>query len=396
MTPKRTVTILGSTGSIGINTLRVIKEHPDQFEVAGLAAGSKAELLKKQIEEFSPKGVYLKDPEARKELLSACGKRVKVYSEASDIKAHGGEDLAAFSAALDADILVAATTGTTALLAVLNALENGKRVALANKEILVMAGALVMSALKRNPKASLIPVDSEHNAIFQCLQGNSRQDIEKIILTGSGGPLREIARENFSGISKEFVVNHPKWKMGRKISVDSATLMNKGLEIIEASWLFDVPIEQIQVLIHPEAVIHSMVEFKDGSIIAQLGVTDMRLPIQHALSFPERHAASPSLRLDFASLSSLSFALPDRKKFPCLDIAYQAAKQSGSAPCVLSAADEVAVGAFLDDRIDFMEIPRIIEDVLSRHSHVPDPDLSQVWSIHHWAIEESKKLCRAH
>ncbi len=384
---KKSVTILGSTGSVGLNALRVIKEHPQHFEVAGLAAGSKLDILKEQIEEFSPKSVYLKDVAACAELAKAYGKQLRVFSEK--------EGLREFSSSLNSDILLAATSGTSALLPVLDALERGKRVALANKEILVMAGALVVRKLKENSNASLIPVDSEHNAIFQCLEGNDKESIEKIILTGSGGPLRELSEESFAKLTKEVVVNHPRWKMGKKISVDSATLMNKGLEIIEAAWLFDVPIDKIQVLIHPEAVIHSMVEFKDGSILAQLGVTDMRLPIQHALSFPKRFSAPTSMKLDFSNISSLTFSAPNRKKFPCLEIAYQAAVRSGSAPCVLSAADEVAVDAYLGDRIGFQQIPRIIEKVLSNHHHVADPDLSEIQSIHRWAIEETRKLCQA-
>jgi len=267
-------------------------------------------------------------------------------------------------------------------------------VALANKEILVMAGSLVMSRLRANGPASLIPVDSEHSAIFQCLQGNPAESVHKIILTGSGGPLREISPTRFSELSKQDVINHPKWRMGQKISVDSATMMNKGLEIIEASWLFDIPIDRIEVLIHPEAVVHSMVEFKDGTMMAQLAVTDMKLPIQYALSYPARLQSSPALRLDLAALRSLNFSLPDRKKFPCLEIACEAARRSGSAPCVLSAADEVAVHAYLDDKIRFMEIPNVIEKVLSRHRHVADPDLSQIQSIHDWATGETKRLCQ--
>ncbi|MGH7197382.1 MAG: 1-deoxy-D-xylulose-5-phosphate reductoisomerase [Candidatus Omnitrophota bacterium] len=383
---RRSVTILGSTGSVGVNTLRVIREHPDAFEVRGLAAGSRAEALEEQVREFSPKGVYLKDPEAARRFTASNG-RFRIFSEK--------EGLAAFSDAMDADILVAATTGSAALLPVLRALEKGRRVALANKEILVAAGGLVMAALKRNPQASLIPVDSEHNAVFQCLEGHSSENVERLILTGSGGPLREVPQEKFLGISKEAVINHPRWKMGRKISVDSATLMNKGLEIIEASWLFGFPIDKIDVLIHPEAVIHSMIELRDGSLLAQLGVTDMRLPIQHALSFPARLPASAGLRLDLAGLSQLTFFQPDRAKFPCLDLACGAARQSGSAPCVLSAADETAVDAYLNDKIRFVEIPRIIENVLSRHRHVADPGLEEIQSIHDWAVEETKKLCQA-
>jgi len=380
------VTILGSTGSVGVNTLRVIREHPDAFEVRGLAAGSNADSLAEQVRTFSPKGVYLRDAEAARKLTALNG-RTRLFSDR--------EGLTAFSDSMDADILVAATTGSAALLPVLRALEKGKRVALANKEILVVAGGLVMAALKRNPKASLIPVDSEHNAVFQCLQGNSPETVERLILTGSGGPLREIRQEDFSGVSKQVVINHPRWKMGPKISVDSATLMNKGLEIIEASWLFGFPIDKIDVLIHPEAVIHSMIELKDGSLLAQLGVTDMRLPIQHALSFPGRLQASPGLRLDLANLSRLTFSQPDRAKFPCLDLAYGAARQAGSAPCVLSAADETAVSAYLDDKIPFVEIPRIIEQVLLRHRHVAEPGLDEIQSIHAWAVKETVKLCQA-
>ncbi|MBI3252977.1 MAG: 1-deoxy-D-xylulose-5-phosphate reductoisomerase [Candidatus Omnitrophica bacterium] len=365
---KKKVLILGSTGSVGENTLRVIEAFPDRFQVAGLAAGSNAKRLAEQAAKHRPEGVYLHD--------SAKG------------------DLSAFCSSVDYDILVAATSGTTALLPVIEALRNGRRVALANKEILVVAGGLVMAALRENPVASLIPVDSEHSAIFQCLGGCRAHGVERLILTGSGGPLREVSSENFPNISKETVVNHPKWKMGKKISVDSATLMNKGLEIIEASWLFDLAIERIEVLVHPEAVVHSMVEFKDGAILAQLGVTDMRLPIQYALSFPERWD-SPGLRLDFKELNPLHFYPADRKKFPCLALAIDAAKKSGSAPCVLSAADEVAVRAYLEDQIGFTDIPRVIETVLSHHRHVPDPDLPQIQSIHAWAAEETQKLCLA-
>lgn len=384
---KRSVTILGSTGSVGVNTLRVIEEHPSLFGVVGLAAGSNASLLKEQANAFSARGIYLNDLDLGRSWAPGTPKGVKVFSKK--------EGLRAFSSAMDADILVVATSGVTALYSVLDALDRGRRVALANKEILVMAGALVMAKLKENPTACLIPVDSEHNAIFQCLEGNPRENVEKIILTGSGGPLRQLPGHRFNGVSKEEVVNHPKWKMGKKISVDSATMMNKGLEIIEASWLFGMPIEKIEVLIHPEAMVHSMIELKDGAILAQLGVTDMRLPIQHALSYPRR-LFSPSLaRVDWTQLSQLTFQPPDRKKFPCLDLAWQAARQSGSAPCVLSAADEVAVGAYLEDKIDFLDIPCTIEKVLSRHRCIDNPSLSEVLSSYDWAIEEARKLCQA-
>lgn len=385
---KRSVTVLGSTGSVGINTLKVIAAHADKLQVKALAAGSQASVLREQVEAFKPEHVYVRDDKSAAELSAAFGSKLKIW-KASD-------GLTEFSAAADSDILVAATSGTSALGSVVHALERGRKVALANKEILVVAGALVMSTLRAHPKAELVPIDSEHSAIFQCLAGQKKEAVRRLILTSSGGPLREVPSSEFSKLTKENVINHPKWKMGRKISVDSATLMNKGLEIIEAAWLFDLPVDRIDVLIHPEAIIHSMVEFVDASVMAQLGVTDMRLPIQYALTYPERWAAGEDLRVDFAKLGKFTFALPDRKKFPCLDIAYEAAKRSGTAPCVLSAADEVAVHAYLEDRISFLDIPRIIEKVLSRHSPLKDVDLRKIQEIHAWAVEEANRLCLAH
>lgn len=389
---KTSVTLLGSTGSVGVNTLNVIRDFPNRFRVKGLAAASNDALLDRQIAEFSPEAVYIKDKAAASRVAAKWGKTLRVFGES--------DGLQAFTQALDSDVLVVATSGTRSLSSVLGALESGRRVALANKEILVVAGALVMGALAKSKslpagrQASLLPVDSEHSAIFQCLEGNPKENVERLILTGSGGPLKDVELSRFAALSKDVVVNHPKWKMGKKISVDSATLMNKGLEVIEASWLFDIPISRIDVLIHPEAVIHSMVEFKDGSLLAQLGATDMRMPIQYALTYPERLSPKESLRLDLAAIGRFTFAKPDRKKFPCLELAVAAAKRSGSAPCVLSAADEVAVGAYLDDKIDFMEIPGIIEKVLSSHHHVDDPNLDQIQSIHEWAVGETQRLCK--
>ena len=382
---KKRVTVLGSTGSVGLNTLEVIAQHSSEFKVAGLAAGSNAELMEAQIRRFKPEAVYLRDPAGAASLRRLFPK-LEIRSETDKIHS--------FVSSIDADILMAASTGTSALLSVLACLKKGRRVALANKEILVMAGSLVMDALSKNSKASLIPVDSEHSAIFQCLQGSRHEDISRLILTGSGGPLLEVAPEKFGALSKEQVINHPKWKMGKKISVDSATLMNKGLEIIEASWLFDIPVDKIEVLIHPEAVIHSMVEFRDGSILAQMGVTDMKGPIRYALSHPKRLEAGPQMHLDLAQVGSFHFSPPDRRKFPCLGLALEAAKMSGSAPCVLSAADEVAVQAYLSDRISFVKIPKIIEDVLSHHRHIANPDLDEIQSAHAWATEQAGKLCR--
>ena len=388
----KTINILGSTGSIGINTLEVVRRNPKNFKIRGLAAGRNMEVLLEQIRTVEPHAVYVRDLSDARRLQSLCGPSTRIFS--------GEDGVSQLEEECGADILVAGMNGTGGLPAVLNALKKGKRVALANKEILVAAGNLVMRALKKNTLASLIPVDSEHSAIFQCLQAestgaiNRARTLEKIILTGSGGPLREMDTEKFGHVSKEVVVNHPKWKMGKKISVDSATLMNKGLEIIEASWLFDTAIEKIKVLIHPEAVIHSMVEFCDGSVMAQLGVTDMKLPIQYALSFPDRLNVDPSLRLDLAKIGNLNFFLPDTRKFPCLGLAYEAGKRSGSAPCVLSAADEVAVEAYLQDKIRFVEIPGIIEKILTHHHPISDPGLEQIRSAHDWATEETRRLCR--
>ncbi len=383
----KTLTVLGSTGSIGLNTLQVVRENARLFRVTGLAAGSKSAELEKQILEFSPKAVYLRDEAAALQISGKFGRSLKVFTEK--------EGLQAFSSFVNADILMAATAGTSALLPVMNALESGKQVALANKEILVIAGDLILAALASNKSASLIPVDSEHSAIFQCLRGSDAEFLDKIILTGSGGPLREVDASRFGALKKEDVINHPKWKMGKKISVDSATLMNKGLEMIEASLLFRLPVDKIEVLIHPEAVIHSMVEFVDGSVLAQLGVTDMKLPIQYALTYPGRAPVPSSRKLDFTEIAQMSFFKPDRKKFPCLDLAYAAARQSGSAPCVLSAADEAAVGAYLEDKIDFIQIPGIIEKVLSSHRTVDQPSLDDIRSIHDWATKETLRLCQA-
>lgn len=378
----RTLTLLGSTGSIGRNTLEVVRRHRDRIRVKGLAAGSNAALLAEQAAEFGAEHIYLKSGVA--DYLQAGG-RGRVFSSS--------EGLEAFVEASDADILLAAASGTESLGPVVSAIRRGRRVAVANKEVLVAAGGLIMEELALNPSAELIPVDSEHSAIFQCLEGHDPDGIERIILTSSGGPLREIPEELFGRLTKQQVLDHPRWKMGPKITVDSATLMNKGLEVIEAAVLFGLPVESVDVLVHPEAVVHSMVEMRDGSILAQLGVTDMRLPIQYALSHPERWTVPPVLRYDFRSGPALSFTSPDARKFPCLGLAYAAGRQAGSAPCVLSAADEIAVGAYLEDRIGFMDIPRIIEKVLATHHHEDRPGLQDILRIHCWAAEETRRLC---
>jgi len=381
----QTLTILGSTGSIGLNTLEVVRRYPGRFKVRALAAGRNVERLADQIREFSPSAVYLEDSDRQQDLAEICGKRTRLFSRAEGIRA--------FSRFVDSDILVAAASGTSSLWPVVDAIRKGKRIALANKEVLVMAGERIMEELSRASDASLLPVDSEHSAIFQCLQGSSVGQAERLILTASGGPLRNVPVRLFSKLTKDRVINHPKWKMGRKISVDSATMMNKGLEAIEASALFRFPMDCIDVLIHPEAIVHSMVEFRDGSVLAQMGITDMKLPIQYALSYPDRLLSPPSSKLDFTRHSELTFSRADLKKFPCLRLAFDAGRAGGVAPCVLSAADEVAVNAFLNDQINFVRIPRIIERVLSSHRVRKHPTFDEIHQAHEWATEKARTFC---
>lgn len=377
------ISILGSTGSIGTNALDVIARHPKEFAVAGLAAHSNAELLARQARKFRPRAVAIYN-----------GSKINVLREAlsgTGIKVLGGYDgVNELAGRKGADITLVSIVGAAGLMPTLCAIDSAKTVALANKEPLVMAGRIITERARRRG-TKIIPVDSEHSAIFQCLNGHNRQDLKKIYLTGSGGPLKNMDAKRFDGLSPEEVVNHPRWKMGRKISVDSATLMNKGLEIIEAKWLFGVDVDKIDVLIHPEAIIHSMVEFIDGSIMAQLSQTDMRLPIMYAFSYPGRVKSSlPAL--DFVKLGRFTFASPDFKKFPCLTMAYEAAKSGGTYPVVLNAANEEAVLAFLDGKIKFTKIPKIIEKVLSAHRPKSKPSLSEILDVDAWARSEARRL----
>jgi 1-deoxy-D-xylulose-5-phosphate reductoisomerase len=287
------------------------------------------------------------------------------------------------------DILVVATGGTWSLGPTLAVADRVRRIAIANKELLVMAGQLLTERVRASGTA-LLPIDSEHSALFQCLAGATR-GVRRLYLTGSGGPLRTVPKERFAEVTPEEAVNHPKWKMGKKITVDSATLMNKGLEIIEARWLFGVPVEQVEVLIHPEAIVHSMVEFLDGSVLAQLAVPDMRLPIQYALTYPER-LPSPVASVDFPSLAKLTFEAPDPEKFPCLRLAYAVARQGGTAPCVFNAANEVAVAAFLERRIRLPEIPAVIEEVVARRRGGPGRTLEEILAADRWARETAEEL----
>ncbi|MBI1953085.1 MAG: 1-deoxy-D-xylulose-5-phosphate reductoisomerase [Candidatus Omnitrophica bacterium] len=377
------IILLGSTGSIGLNTLKVVEDHPDQFEVVGLAAGRQVRPLAEQIRRFKPRWAALRDASGFKELKRLVnGSRTEILV--------GEEGVSELAAASPADVVVVAITGAAALKPTLSAIAKGRRVGFANKETLVIAGELVLREAKAR-KAVLLPIDSEHSAIFQCLQGNAHAPLSRILLTSSGGPLRRVPASAFGRLTKRQIMRHPRWKMGPKITVDSATMMNKGLEVIEASRLFGIPAGQVEVLIHPEAIVHSMVEFVDGSVLAQLGVTDMRGPIQYALTYPGRLSSSlPAL--DLVKVKQLTFEAPDRKKFPCLSLGYRAARQGGTAPAVLNAANETLVAAFLGGRLPFVRIPSGIERVLDRHHPLAHPGLAQILEADRWAREEARGI----
>ena len=356
--------ILGSTGSIGQSALSVVAEHPDRLKVVTLAAGENAELLAEQIVRFRPDAAAVATPAAARELKTRLD-RVPVT-----ILPTGRDGLVAAAAYPDVDIVLCASSGTAGLEAALAAIEEGRTLALANKEVLVMAGAVMVDAARRR-NVAILPVDSEHNAIHQCLDGRSPRDVKRLILTASGGPFRNADAAALERVTPADALRHPTWRMGRKITIDSATLMNKGLEVIEARWLFGVPAGQIDVVIHPQSVVHSMVEFTDGSVLAQLGATDMRLPIQYAFSYPERWP-TPVPPLDMTRAGVLEFAPPDVERFPCLALAYRALDHGGGWPVVLNAANELAVQAFLDGHLPFTGIPKVIEAALAKADHSID------------------------
>ncbi len=362
------IAILGSTGSIGQSTLDVVRAHPDKLKVIGLAAGSNGERLREQAEAFG----------------------ATITALASE---RGSEGLIAVATHPDVDIVICASSGTDALEAVLAAIDAGKTIALANKEVLVMAGALVTAAARARGVA-ILPVDSEHNAIHQCLHGRRPEEVRRIILTASGGPFREMSASALANVKPEDALRHPTWRMGRKITIDSATLMNKGLEVIEAHWLFDMPGDRIDVVIHPQSIVHSMVELTDGSIIAQLGGADMKLPIQYACSYPDRWEA-PVARLDLTAAGRLDFHKPDRERFPCLGLAYRALASGPSHAVVLNAANEVAVASYLDEKISFVSIPRVIEQTMDAHSSVPAATLEAVREVDRWARRLAIALAKA-
>ncbi len=352
------ITLLGATGSVGRRTLELVSAFPDALTVVGLAArGSNVALLADLCVRHRPKAVALLESDAVDALA-----RLLPHPRPELLRGPSG--LVTLAAQPDADVVVSALVGSAGLLPTMAAIQAGRAIALANKETLVMAGGL-MTAAARVRRVSLLPVDSEHSAIFQCLQGHNRSEVRRIMLTASGGPFRELPREALSRVTVAEALKHPTWKMGAKITVDSATLMNKGLEIIEARWLFDLAPEQIDVVVHPQSIVHSMVEYIDGSVIAQLGVADMGIPILYALTYPERRPC-PAPALNLATIGELTFHEPDVEKFPCLTLARQALTRGGSAPVVLNAANEVGVAAFLEGRIRFTQIPDLIAEALDR------------------------------
>jgi len=358
--------ILGSTGSIGQQCLCVVKSASDRFHVVALCAGKNLELLAQQVRDFAPKLVVV----GNSECIEPLRERLRNLGVSPTVQvACGVSGQIEAATQSEVDTVVSASHGTTGLVATYKAIQAGKRIGLANKEVLVAAGELVTRAA-RERGAEILPVDSEHCAIHQCLRAGSHAEVRRLILTASGGPFLKTPRKHLDRITPEEALQHPIWKMGGRITIDSATLMNKGLEIIEAHWLFGFPSEKIDVLIHPESVVHSMIEFRDGSVIAQMSVPDMRLPIQYALNFPDRLAMNgDSQGLDLTALRKLRFAAPDTRRFPCLDLAREALRKGGSLPCALNAADEVAVEAFLAHRLRFSDIPRVIEGVLEQTTH---------------------------
>jgi 1-deoxy-D-xylulose-5-phosphate reductoisomerase len=375
------ISILGSTGSIGRQTLQVVDMFPGEFEVVGLSAGSNLDLLVEQVHKYKPAVVSIMDQTRFLELRQALsGLRLEILC--------GEEGLTRVASYPTADVLVTAVSGSIGLTPTLEAIRQGKVIALANKETLVAAGSLVM-AEARKFGARIIPVDSEHSAIFQCLEQEGKA-VSRLLVTASGGPFRGKKRQDLSGVSKEVALRHPNWAMGAKITIDSATLMNKGLEVIEARWLFDLDWDKISVLVHPQSIVHSMVEYQDGSILAHLGQPDMRIPIQYALTYPNRRGNSLE-KLNLVG-KTLTFEEPDLESFPALALAFEAGRRGGSLPAVMNAANEIAVQLFLADKLDFLTITHLVEKVMASHELINNPDLEQILQADAWAREKVLSL----
>lgn len=378
------ITILGSTGSIGTSALDVIEKNPERFQVVALAAGQNVSLLKKQIEKFRPKLVAVSTKKNALKLREALTTKNKVkilYDE------KGLQEIASLPAA---DIIISAISGAAGLMPTLAAIEAGKDVALANKETMVIAGEIVTKRAKKKG-VKIIPVDSEHSAIFQCLQGQPHKNLRRIILTASGGPFLNFTKNELRKVKLHQALKHPRWKMGKKITIDSASLMNKGLEVIEAKWFFNIDISNIDVIVHPQSIVHSLVEFIDGTFLAQMGIPDMKIPIAYALTYPER-IINDLQPLNLVKIVNLEFRQPDIKKFPCLGLAYAAGICGGTTPAVLNAANEIAVSAFIEQKIDFIDLPKIIEKVLVLHNSMKDPSLEEILQADLWARRETKKI----
>ena len=383
------IVILGSTGSIGASTLDVVSKFPDRFQVVGLAAGSNAQILEDQIRTFQPKVVALSCPDA--------AKRLRARIDTKQIEVLDGEPgLCEVARLPECDLVISAIVGGAGLKPTLSAIQAGREVALANKEPMVMAGQLMQQEAQKHG-VTIFPIDSEHSAIFQSMEGHRKADIRRVVLTASGGPFWDWPATDLEHVKPEQALKHPNWKMGDKITTDSATLMNKGLEVIEARWLFDLPAEQIDVVIHRESIIHSLVEYCDGSVISQLGHPDMRTPISYAMNYPERVPLYPPL-LDLGKIGKLTFFPPDTEKFPCLRLAYNALAGGAGLPATLNAANEVAVRAFLNNQITFLDIPKVIQETMLTYSPRPLSTIEDVLDVDQWArrtAEEIMKTCGA-
>ena len=380
----KSIAILGSTGSVGVTTLDVVGRFPDRFKVVALAAGGNLDRLAEQIKRFRPELVSVAKPELARDLSARLGShRVTIL--------HGAEGVSAVATHPGAEMVVSALVGALGLAPTLAAIKAGKDIGFANKEVMVVAGEIVTRAATEHG-VMLLPIDSEHNAIFQCLEGRSRSSLKRIILTASGGPFLKLPRERFQSVTIADALNHPTWRMGNKITIDSATLMNKGLEVIEARWLFDVGPERISVVIHPQSVVHSMVEMIDGSVIAEMAIPDMAIPIAYALAFPERLPLDHLRPLSLVDCATLTFEQPDLERFPCLRLAYEALRAGGTMPACLNAANEELVAGFLGGRVSFADIPCHIETVMGRHQNHAPRSLEDLFEVDGWARAAARDL----
>jgi 1-deoxy-D-xylulose-5-phosphate reductoisomerase len=378
------ISILGSTGSIGVNTLDVIKENPDRFRIVALSAFRNVAMLKKQIDQFRPKTVSVADRDTARNL-----EEIVDPSAGTEIL-FGADGYRQVASMKEADMVVSSMVGSAGLLPTIEAIDAGKDIALANKEVMVMAGEIVVNKA-RAKGVNILPVDSEHSAVFQCLSGQRHADVRRIILTASGGPFLNLSQKELYNVTPEQALKHPNWKMGSKITIDSASMMNKGLEIIEAKWFFQIDIDRIEVQIHPQSIVHSMVEYIDGSVVAQLGVPDMRVPIAYALSYPERIQRTGPY-LDLTQVGRLEFFRPDPARYPNLELAYDAARTGGTRPAVLNAANEVVVESFLKGSIRFTDMPEIIKEVTSSHRVMQSPTIEDILSADRWARQKANEI----